>query len=131
MTATAQLNPQNHQFTKIRKVPVTVLVIQKLQNQYSLSERERGTGTNCHMFKSRLTGTKTVLVYQCAFNIKIDHKISHNNNFKHPHAIEAHQTEHTTDKAKIAKEEHRVLGFTSIRAKMAAEAIGHVKPRNF
>jgi hypothetical protein len=125
MTATTQLNPQNHQFTKIRKVPVTVLVIQKLQNQYSLSERERGTGTNCHMFKPRLTGTKTVLVYQGAFNIKIDHKISHNNNFKHPHATKAHKAEHTTDRAKITKEEHRVLGFTRTRAKRAAEAIGH------
>jgi hypothetical protein len=80
MTATTQLNPHNHQFTKIRKLPVTVLLIQKLQNQYGLSERERGAGTSCHMFKPRLTGTKTVLVYQGAFNIKIDHKISHNNN---------------------------------------------------
>jgi hypothetical protein len=80
MTTTTQLNPHNHQITKIRKVPVTVLVIQKPQNQYSLSERERGTGTSGHMFKPRLTSTETVLVYQGAFNIKIDHKVSHNKN---------------------------------------------------
>jgi hypothetical protein len=60
-------------------------------------------------------------VYQGAFKYQIDHLVSHNKNSSTHMQLKPIKTEQTTDRAKIAKEEHRVLGFTRIRAKMAAE----------